>query len=151
MSNWMKTFPLLCSLWQKRCWYAAPSSPIFPNKLPLQDPTVGQAAQILQAKYEPIFAQMRWNIHKYHKLPLDSPVCGTLQFKICNLRFICKNIASQTWTNICTHVMDISINIINYPQTAQRLWQSAEHCNMQICILRLLCTNIASFDLKTHT
>ena len=39
--------------------------------------------------------------HKYHKLPLDSPVCGTLQFKICNLRFICKNIASQTWTNIC--------------------------------------------------
>ena len=89
--------------------------------------------------------------HKYHKLPLDSPVCGTLQFKMCNLRFICKNIASQTWTNICTHVMDISINIINYPQTAQRLWQSAEHCNMQICILRLLCTNIASFDLKTHT
>ena len=85
--------------------------------------------------------------HKYHKLPLDSPVCGTLQFKICNLRFICKNIASQTWTNICTHVMDISINIINYPQTAQRLWQSAEHYNMQKCILRLLCTNIASFDI----
>ena len=48
------------SLTEAMLIYAAPSSPIFPNKLPLQDPTVGQAAQILQAKYEPIFAQMRW-------------------------------------------------------------------------------------------